>query len=116
MSLKATLTSLRAIVSTQVGQFLLVRRLLDAPLLTDAEFRAFFKVLNDGAGVAEVASLQSGKVEGDSVSANTDAMVLSFAKSITESPSAADAGSARGQGYSDFDYFAEDYVGYSWTF
>lgn len=48
--------------------------------------------------------------------ANTDAVIVSLSKNITESPGVTDAGNARGQGYSDFDYFAEDYVGYSWTF
>lgn len=271
--LKATLTSLRAVASTvaqraiiafEVGQFILVRRLLETPLLTDAEVRAFFKVLNDEMSVSELASLRLGKVEadafsltdddtlqfgkvpsdttlfvdaqalsftkvlGDTVSitdllertwvrfdtagfadsdtkafgkvlnevyaldyfaedyanedeakvrdefsqflaralgdgtgltdlrafhvgksfsdgvtatddfdgeatteddqeihfvkvlshsiANSDAMVVSFSKNITESPGVTDAGNARGQNYSDFDYFAEDYVGYSWTF
>lgn len=266
MSLKATITVLRAVASTITGQFILVRRLLDVPLLTDAEFRAFFKVLNDEMSVSELASLRPGKVETDTAAftddetfqfgkvpsdttlfvdapalsftkvlgdtvvftdddisfarlkfdtagvsesdakalsktiykfyafdyfaedyvrsptevsfddafaqflnkalgdgtgltdlqtfdiakslqdgvtatddfdgeatteddqeihftkvliqpvANTDAVVVSLSKTIAESPGVTDAGNARGQGYSDFDYFAEDYVGYSWTF
>ena len=48
--------------------------------------------------------------------AHSDAMVLSSEKALSESPGVTDAGSARGQNYSSFDYFAEDYVGYSWTF
>jgi hypothetical protein len=37
-------------------------------------------------------------------------------KVSSDSGSVADAGSLRGQGYAAFDYFAEDYVGYSLTF
>ena len=46
----------------------------------------------------------------------TDSDVKSMSKSLTESPSAASSGTLRSQGYCDFTYFAEDYVGASRTF
>ena len=45
-----------------------------------------------------------------------DSDVKSMSKSLTEAPSAASSGTLRSQGYCDFTYFAEDYVGASRTF
>jgi len=44
------------------------------------------------------------------------ASTVAFARAFTETTSATDAGSLRSQGYADFTYFAEDYVGASRTF
>ncbi len=46
----------------------------------------------------------------------TDGDVLDFGKRPSETPSITDAGSLRSQGYADFTYFLEDYVGASRTF
>jgi hypothetical protein len=46
----------------------------------------------------------------------TDGDVLNFGKRPSETTSITDAGSLRNQGYSDFTYFQEDYVGASRTF
>lgn len=46
----------------------------------------------------------------------TDDEVLSFGKRPSDTTSFTDAGSLRSQGYCDFTYFAEDYVGASRTF
>ena len=42
--------------------------------------------------------------------------VKSSGKAVSDSGLVSDAGSFRGQGYCDFDYFADDYVGFSGTF
>ena len=68
----------------------------EASILDDQEMQ-FTKVRTEIAVVAESALKLAGKVASDSASA-------------TES------GSYRGQGYCSFDYFAEDYVGFSGTF
>ena len=46
----------------------------------------------------------------------TDGDVLNFGKRPSETTSTTDAGSLRNQGYADFTYFQEDYVGASRTF
>jgi hypothetical protein len=46
----------------------------------------------------------------------TDGDVLNFGKRPSETTSMTDAGSLRNQGYADFTYFQEDYVGASRTF
>lgn len=45
-----------------------------------------------------------------------DAQVVQFTKVSSDSGVTADSGSLRSQGYCDFTYFAEDYVGASRTF
>ena len=46
----------------------------------------------------------------------TDNDTIAFAGIKSEALGLADSGSGRSQGYCAFDYFAEDYVGSSWTF
>jgi len=45
-----------------------------------------------------------------------DQQVKSLSKRLVDQSTSSDSGSLRGQGYCDFDYFSEDYVGYSRTF
>ena len=46
----------------------------------------------------------------------TDLAALTYGKTFLETPSFTDAGSLRSQGYCDFTFFAEDFVGASRTF
>ena len=46
----------------------------------------------------------------------TDLAALTYGKTFLEAPSFTDAGSLRSQGYCDFTFFAEDFVGASRTF
>jgi len=46
----------------------------------------------------------------------TESHVKLAQKVASDSASTSDSGSYRGQGYCAFDYFAEDYVGFSGTF
>lgn len=52
----------------------------------------------------------------DATGTVTDANYLAFVKSLADNTTASDTGSLRSQGYCDFSYFAEDYVGDSRTF
>lgn len=88
MSLKATLTSLRAVASTvadrvilayEVGLFILFKGIVETPLLTDAEVKAFFKSLTDSASMTDDEVLVFGKVETD-ITAFTDDDALQFGK------------------------------------
>jgi hypothetical protein len=47
---------------------------------------------------------------------STDSATLSYGSTFLETPSFTDAGSLRSQGYCDFTFFAEDFVGASRTF
>lgn len=117
MALKATLTSLRAVASTvaqrviaayELGQFLLFKGIVETPLLTDAEVKAFFKNLTEAPTVSDLPSLRPGKVESDAagfsdddtlqfgkVPSDTtlfvDAQALDAAKLLTDSPAVSEA-------------------------
>ena len=93
------------------------RGLSDTPAISDAAY-AFdtTKPLYDGTSVAEAISLETAKapfLEAASVS-DYAAIVPQLVK--TESTLLTDTGSLRSQGYCDFTYFAEDFVGASRTF
>lgn len=75
----------------------LQRALSDAATVTDSVDKSALKSFASGAGTQD----QSEK---------------NFNKSASDTASTSDAGFVRSQGYSDFDYFAEDYVGASRTF
>jgi hypothetical protein len=66
-----------------------------------------------GAADAVANSVFASKVENLGVK---DDKILTVAINRADGADAADAGSYRGQGYCDFAYFADDYVGYSGTF
>jgi hypothetical protein len=63
----------------------------------------------DGFGIALTRGVSNVTLVGDTKS-------LSFSTSRVESVAAQDSGSLRSQGYCDFSYFAEDYVGVALTF
>ena len=73
------------------------KSLTDTPVLTDALATGFGRPLTDNYSV-------------------TDDDDLSVGKGLEDTASLTDAGSLRSQGYVDFTYFAEDYVGASRTF
>ena len=67
------------------------------------------------AGTTDTDTIDFGSVKSDD-GLLSDSEVKSGGKFITESPSAVSSGTLRSQGYCDFTYFAEDYVGASRTF
>ena len=46
----------------------------------------------------------------------TDSSAMTQGKAKSDTIASTDSGSLRGQGYAEFGYFLEDYVGYSRTF
>jgi len=71
--------------------------------------------LVDGSSVSDIPSLRYGTAF-DDISDFIDDQVKSTDKSVLDAGLIDDAGSLRSQGYCDFSYFAEDYVGESRTF
>lgn len=79
--------------------FLANRSFQDSLLITDLPSVDFFKPTEDGLSISE------------------SIVLLRLAiREPSDTLSVADSGSLRGQGYCSFDYFNEDYVGYSTTF
>ena len=75
----------------------------------------YLRDFTDSAGMIDSDTIDFGSVKSDD-GVFADSEVKSGGKFITESPSAVSSGTLRSQGYCDFTYFAEDYVGASRTF
>jgi len=75
----------------------------------------YLRNFTDSSGFTDSDTIDFGSVKSDD-GLFADSEVRSSGKFVTESPSAASSGSLRSQGYCDFTYFAEDYVGASRTF
>ncbi len=88
----------------------------EASILDDQEMQ-FVKIRTNVATVSEVIaiSLFQNRALADSLGV-IDGDVLDFGKRPSNTASMTDAGSLRSQGYCDFTYFQEDYVGASRTF
>lgn len=76
---------------------------------------AFSRSFSDGSSASDIDTLNTGKNLSDN-GGIIDSQVVQFTKASSDSGVAADSGSLRSQGYCDFTYFAEDYVGASRTF
>ena len=88
----------------------------EASVLDDQEMQ-FIKNTTNIATITEVIALATtfNRAFADSFGV-TDGDVLDFGKRPSNTASMTDAGSLRNQGYADFTYFQEDYVGASRTF
>jgi len=75
----------------------------------------YLRDFTDLAGTTDTDTIDFGSVKSDD-GVFADSEVKSGGKFVTEAPSASSSGSLRSQGYCDFTYFAEDYVGASRTF
>ena len=75
----------------------------------------YLRDFTDSAGTTDTDTIDFGSVKSDD-GVFADSEVKSGGKFVTEAPSASSSGSLRSQGYCDFTYFAEDYVGASRTF
>ena len=82
---------------------------------TFAKNVVYLRDFTDLAGMSDSDTIDFGSVKSDD-GVFADSEVKSGGKFITESPSAVSSGTLRSQGYCDFTYFAEDYVGASRTF
>jgi hypothetical protein len=111
----------------EVNSFSITKTILDqatatddldgtATPLDDQELQ-FVKVKTNIAAVSDLLFLSTGFNRAFSESPTlTDDDVFNFGKLPSDTISATDAGSLRSQGYSDFTYFLEDFVGASQTF
>ena len=133
MQFRKITTHSASLTDTFYRQVSFIRDLTDAPVATDVDTFAFGKSLDDSGSVTDSNIVLTGKQINDipvatdtlarsfgrplsDSSALTDNDVWSFGKSVTDTASSTDAGSLRSQGYSDFAYFGEDFVGASKTF
>ena len=110
------------------------KSLSETPAASDAAAKSFSSFLSDAGGANDGAySLAAGKPFSDAPSItdtfatsaslgradsalSEDAIIVAPHKVLLETASFTDAGSLRSQGYADFTYFSEDYVGASRTF
>ena len=89
--------------------------LTETPVAADSIAAVVTKPLSDSGTTSDQFTwlFSTARVDSSYIADNTLKLPI---KSLSESGNVSDAGSYRGQGYSDFDYFAEDYVGYSGVF
>ena len=89
--------------------------LTETPVAADSIAAVVTKPLSDSGATSDQFAwlFSTARVDSGYIADNTLKLPI---KSLSESGNVSDAGSYRGQGYSDFDYFAEDYVGYSGVF
>ena len=87
----------------------------DVGAATDAAYNNMVKVLADSTSISETKLFSMSRPLSDSGAA-TDSVGKTIAPGKTDSASLTDAGAVRMQSYSDITYFAEDYVGVSFTF
>jgi hypothetical protein len=87
----------------------------DIGALTDAAYNNMTKALADTAGTTDQRTFSLSRSLADSGAA-TDSVGKTIAPAKTDSASLTDAGAVRMQSYCDITYFAEDYVGVTFTF
>ena len=90
--------------------------LSENPAFSDTNYVNFGKLLEETPGISEVFSLQVTLNPFSDTPGITDSADIVPNKVFTEAPSLTDAGALRSQGYCDFTFFAEDYVGAARTF
>jgi hypothetical protein len=89
--------------------------LSESPSATESHTKAVGFNKADAGTVSDADVLSTGKNLGDN-GGIIDSQVVQFTKASSDSGVASDSGNLRSQGYCDFTYFAEDYVGASRTF
>ena len=90
--------------------------LSENPAFSDTNYFNFGKLLGETPGISEVFSLQVTLSPFSDTPGITDSADIVPNKVFLEAPSFTDAGSLRSQGYCDFTFFAEDFVGASRNF
>ena len=86
------------------------------PAFSDTNYINFGKLLGELPSVSEILSLQVALSAFTEAPGVTDSADVVPNKVFLETPSLTDAGSLRSQGYCDFTFFAEDFVGASRNF
>lgn len=87
----------------------------DVGATTDAAYNNMVKVLADSTSISETKLFSLSRPLSDSGAA-TDSVGKTIAPAKTDSASMTDTGAVRMQSYCDITYFAEDYVGVTFTF
>ena len=98
-----------------VHEFAFTKATSDSSVFSETLVVDLAKLLYDQSSAADQTSLHVSTPHSDT-SATTDVAFRAPTKVLTELVPSTDAGSLRSQGYADFTYFAEDYVGASRTF
>lgn len=106
---------------TDAQAYSFIKTLVDSVSTVDQLSFAITKLLTDGVGMIDSFDLNDGATYTftkslSNVSFVTDAIAKTLQNRATDSVTADSSGSLRSQGYCDFTYFAEDYVGESRTF
>lgn len=114
-----------ASTTDQIDTIAVGKNLSDSTVVSDALRYDFAKVLTDSvyatddldgqATAQDDQEMHFTKVRAD-LATVSDESVNSFGKQLSDTIQTSDYGSLRGQSYCSFDYFAEDYVGYSQSF
>ena len=110
-------TFTEAPAANEEHSFDVTKPLTEAPTASDSfgKVVAFSRSFTEAGSASDSDTLNTGKNLSDN-GGIIDAQVVQFTKASSDSSVAADSGSLRSQGYCDFTYFAEDYVGASRTF
>lgn len=113
--LSFTATKSEVAAFTDVQTFATAKILSNEASIADTAIRfVFVRPFNETLVVANQASVNFVKSLSN-LSLVADALTTTTTKNLTNSFSASDSGSLRGQGYCDFGYFSDDFVGYSQT-
>jgi hypothetical protein len=92
------------------------KELSDNTIFNELHHRDFGKLLVENPTLGDALSIQLTLAPFSDTANVTDTYVNGVGKNFTNTASLADTGSLRSQGYSDFTFFAEDYVGSSRNF
>ena len=93
------------------------KKTTSSAFFSDIQSRASNKTLGDSSTASDNQAFQFVKFHTDETNAtDTLALAMGFNRNFTHTASSTDAGSLRNQGYADFTFFEEDYVGASRTF
>jgi len=110
-------TFTEAPAANEEHSFDVTKPLTEAPTTSDSfgKVVAFSRSFTEAGSASDSDTLNTGKNLSDN-GGIIDAQVVQFTKASSDSSVAADSGSLRSQGYCNFTYFAEDYVGASRAF
>lgn len=89
--------------------------LVETPTFSDAQQVSFVTARSDSFAVSDAAGITLSTIRTESTIVS-DVVLRVIQNAYSETPTLSDAGSLRSQGYAEFDYFAEDYVGESRAF
>lgn len=104
-------------VGAYVDESGLYRYITDTVSVSDEINKLFGKSFSDAVSTSDSSTRTVTKPFVDSVSTSDSfSRTINYNRSFSDSVGTSSSGSLRSQGYCDFTYFAEDYVGYSRTF